>query len=193
MTIRNTIAAFLFLLPVTLHAQTVKEALNKKDTTAAIALIKEGVNVNELDSFGSSLLMYFCRWGDEDNVRFLLAHGTTADAPRSPKGRTPLMVACAYYAGKTICRMLIDKGADINATAQDGTTPLMLAAQNAKLDVVELLLKKGANANAKDATGKTALDIINSAKIDDFIVKSVKDCRIDKPGVIALLEAATKK
>jgi ankyrin repeat protein len=178
------------LLPNTLFSQTLREALNKKDTAAAIELIKKGADVNALDNYGTSALMNACRWGDDTMVSFILRQGATPDMPRSSKGRTALMVACAYYSGKTVCGMLIKKGCNVNATAEDGTTALMLAAQNAKLDVVALLLKSGANANAKDNKGKTALDYINAAEVPDYLAKSVKDSRIDKPGVIALLTAA---
>ena len=177
-------------IPCLLFSQTLSDALEKKDTVAAIGLIKNGADVNACDANGTSPLMNACRWADDVMVHFLLWHGATADKPRSPKGRTPLMIACAYYSGKSICGMLINKGADVNAIANDGVTPLMLASLNAKLDVVELLLKKGAKNSTKDATGKTALDYANKAEVNDYLVKSVKDTRLDKQGVIKLLQNA---
>ena len=173
-------------------SQTLKEALDKKDTVAVLQLLKKGGNVNIADENGTTPLMNACRWADEAMVHFLLAHGATPDRPRSPKGRTPLMIACAYYSGKSICSMLIDKGADVNAFANDGSTPLMLAAQNAKLDVVALLLKKGARPNTKDTNGKTALDYANQADVSDYLKQSVKDTQLDKQGVITLLQNAMK-
>lgn len=173
-------------------SQTIGELLSKDDTVGATALIRSGADINAIDKMGNTLLLTECRWGKLERVSFLLRNGATVDKPRSPKGRTPLMVACAYYSGKTICGMLIDRGADVNATAQDGSTPLMLAAQSAKLDVVELLLKKGANPNAKDASGKTALDYAKSATELEYIKNSVKDCRIDKDDTIGLLTRSMK-
>ena len=173
-------------------SQTLKEALDKKDTVAALGLIKNGADVNQPDKDGSSALMNACRWADEPIVRFLLGHGATPDKPASPKGRTALMIGCAYYSGKGICRMLIDKGAEVNAKTLSGATALMLAAQNAKLDVVELLLKHGAKANTKDETGKTALDYANGAEVSDYLKQSAKDTRIDKQGVIDMLQKAMK-
>jgi ankyrin repeat protein len=178
------------LLPLSVFAQELNDAISKRDTAAAIALIKKGADVNALDKFGNSLLMSACRWGNDTTVSFLLRHGAKPDDPRSPKGRTPLIVACAYYSGTRVCSMLLAYGADVNATAADGTTALMLAAQNAKLDVVELLLKKGAKANMKDKSGKTAHDYVTSAEIPDYFKNSVKDSRIDKEAVIGLLKNA---
>ena len=174
------------------YAQTLGEALSKRDTPAVVRLIKSGKDVNAVDNYGTSALMNACRWADDTAVSFLLRHGATVDKPRSSKGRTPLMVACAYYSGKAICLMLIEKGADVNAIAEGGVTPLMLAAQSAKFDVVELLLKKGANPNAKDARSKTAVDYAKSASELEYIKKSVKDCNVDKEGTITLLTRAMK-
>ncbi len=183
--------ALVFLAPVA-HSQTLKEALDKKDTLTAAQLIKKGGDVNQPDKDGTTALMTACRWADEPMVRFLLGHGAIPDKVRSPKGRTELMVGCAYYSGKGISLMLVNKGADINAVSNDGITPLMLAAQNAKLDVVELLLKHGAKVNAKDNMGKTALDYANKAEVSDYLKQSVKDSRLDKDGVIKMLQQAMK-
>jgi ankyrin repeat protein len=187
---KKTIGLLAVLLAVVQlsYAQTLQQALDKKDTVAALELLKGGSDINGMDSYGSSALMTACRWADEPMVSFILRHGATADNPKSPKGRTCLMIACAYYSGKSICRMLIDKGANVNAAANDGTTPLMLAAQNAKLDVVELLLKAGANPKAKDAAGRTALDYARKADVGDYRKQSVKDTRLDKDAVVKMLE-----
>jgi uncharacterized protein len=173
-------------------SQTLKEAIDKKDTMAAMQQLKAGADINAPDGNGSSYLMTACRWADETMVRFLLANGADPNKPRSGKGRTPLMIACAYYSGKGICSMLIQKGADVNIAANDGVTALMLAASNAKSDVVELLLKSGANAKAKDETGKTAVDYATKADVSDYLKQSVKDSRLDKQGVINILERAVK-
>jgi len=192
MKLKFTLLVWLLAVATTMHAQTLQEAIDKKDTVKALALIKGGENVNAIDANGATLLMTASRWANEPMVSFLLRHGATPDNPKSPKGRTCLMVACAYYSGKGICQMLIDRGANVNIASNDGVTPLMLAAQNAKLDVVELLLKRGANPNAKDKAGKTALDYANTADVSEYLVKSVKDTRLDKSAVIAILKAKMK-
>ena len=65
--------------------------------------------------------------------------------------------------GLTHCRidaakLLLDKGAKIDAKAAGGTTALHLAAQSGCLDLVNLLLSKGAKVNARDDQGRTPLD-----------------------------------
>src|SRR5579862_4696388 len=57
-------------------------------------------------------------------------------------------------------KMLLDRGADANATDRDGHTILMLAASSDALpiDGIQALLERGADVHAKTGTGETALD-----------------------------------
>jgi len=187
----SKVIVFIGLLLVTISAtaQSLNDAVAKKDTAKALQLIHSGAIVNELDANGSSPLMTACRWADIAMVRLLLNNNAGANEPRSPKGRTPLMVTCAYYGGITITKLLISNGANVNAVANDGTTALMLAAGNAKMDVVEFLVSRGADATLKDSKGLTALDYAAKADVTPYLKESVKDCKIDKDAVIALLTA----
>jgi hypothetical protein len=54
-------------------------------------------------------------------------------------------------------KLLLDKGADINAKDSDGMTALMYAASSGQTNMVEFLLNKGADINAKDSDDMTAL------------------------------------
>ncbi len=51
-------------------------------------------------------------------------------------------------------KLLVAKGADINAKDYNGTTPLHEAAWSGHKDVVELLVDNGANVSAKDDESK---------------------------------------
>ena len=53
---------------------------------------------------------------------------------------------------------MLEQGADINWTKNDGTTPLFIASQEGHVDVVSVLLKQGADIN-KASQGKTPLQI----------------------------------
>lgn len=51
----------------------------------------------------------------------------------------------------------IRRGADVNKAANNGITPLIAAAAEARLKAVNLLLAHGAEPNKADATGLTPL------------------------------------
>jgi hypothetical protein len=60
------------------------------------------------------------------------------------------------YDNSTVIKLLLDAGADANAHAKDGTTPLMIAV--GRPCNLRPLLDGGANLYARDKWGKTALD-----------------------------------
>jgi ankyrin repeat protein len=52
---------------------------------------------------------------------------------------------------------LINNGADVNASGNDGDTALMWASWNGHYDIAKLLIDAGADVNAKNNFGETAL------------------------------------
>ena len=70
-----------------------------------------------------------------------------------------------------MAKLLIQKGADVNLkNTKDGLTPLMVAAYNGDMEMVDLLLKSKADVNAADSKGNTPL-MIASANDDAEMVK----------------------
>lgn len=78
---------------------------------------------------------------------------------RDQDGRTPLMHAVlAEVADPLLVRLLVQRGADINATDSDQKwTTLHFAARDQKEEIVRLLLEAGANVDAIDSFGNTPL------------------------------------
>jgi ankyrin repeat protein len=68
----------------------------------------------------------------------------------------PLAVA-AWHGHIGVARLLIERGANINATGSGGITALHCAAQEGHAEAVDFLLKKGAHANIKNQYGMTPL------------------------------------
>jgi len=96
-------------------------------------------------------------FGNYDAVMNLVSADPQLADVKNIYGLTPLHRAALY--GKTkVVKILIGKGADINAKDQlYGDTPLHKAVWNGHVETVKLLVSKGANVNAKDKKGKTPL------------------------------------
>jgi ankyrin repeat protein len=89
-------------------------------------------------------------------VELLLDHGADANLISRDQG-APLHQA-ARAGGVELTRVLLAHGARAEIQGDDrGTTPLMLAAENAHPEIVKLLLAAGANANHRDTNGYTSL------------------------------------
>ena len=61
------------------------------------------------------------------------------------------MIWAADDGQANMVKILLEKGANVNAADNDGWTALMLASQGGHVDVVKALLDAGADVNAKKA------------------------------------------
>jgi hypothetical protein len=92
----------------------------------------------------------------------LLAQTNTNNFEMSFEATGQLMNALQYGGSDNAIKLLLEKGANVNAKNNDGWCPLQLAAKRGDLGIVRLLLENGADVNAKDSDGGTAL--ISAAK-----------------------------
>jgi ankyrin repeat protein len=68
-----------------------------------------------------------------------------------------------------VARLLIEKGADVNAASKDGVTAIMVAAGHNNAPIVGLLAGSGADLGLKSAAGLTALEIAEAARNESAI------------------------
>ena len=137
---------------------------------AVEALVARGADVNAAEeSRGQTALMWAAGEGHADVIRVLLAaaadlhamsHGPTAAEASGGAGTysrrvkridsfTPFLFA--VRAGRVeAVEALLDGGADVNETAPDGTSALVLAAANAHWELGAFLLDAGADPNAAE-------------------------------------------
>lgn len=105
-----------------------------------------------------------CITGDSDIVMEFLNENQYPIDIRNEKNWTGLIMAC-FNEREKVAKLLIENGADINATNHKGTTVFMYAKtpvqQNpTKVFLLNYLLENGANINAKDEKGLTVLDYV---------------------------------
>lgn len=96
--------------------------------------------------------------GDETRIAALIA-GDRGAMPIDADGVTVLHKALHIYSARRIAivQQLIAAGADVNAVARDGRTPLHWACGFDVPDAVPLLLRAGAKVEARDEDGNTPL------------------------------------
>jgi len=61
---------------------------------------------------------------------------------------------------------MLEKGAKVNATNEDGNTPLHVAAFMGRTEIVQLLLAKGASVTQRNGRRETAIDTVSGAWSD---------------------------
>lgn len=91
--------------------------------------------------------------GDERNVKALLERHPWAVSAKGKFGHTLLHIAATEEQVK-VQSLLLQAGADPNATADDGSTPLHIAAYSS---FVGLLVKNGAKIDIQNYAGDTPL------------------------------------
>ncbi|MGB3760390.1 MAG: ankyrin repeat domain-containing protein [Rivularia sp. (in: cyanobacteria)] len=122
------------------------------------AFVAVGADVNYLWTCGSGL-HYAMQHNRLEIIEFFLANGADVnilEPEEDGKKWTPLMEA-ARTASSEIARILIDKGADVNAKDIEGKTPLIIAAEFGNAEVAGELILAGADIDAKDNKGHSAL------------------------------------
>jgi hypothetical protein len=108
--------------------------------------------------------------GNTEIIGLILEHGGNINAPASPGGQTVLdCVAAREQEAPELASYLIASGADVNATGQDGVTPLMLAAARGHAETVKILLDARPDLEARSAAGKSAIELAAAANRTEVV------------------------
>ena len=161
-------------------------ALIRKDSAAVIELINRGIDVNTVDRAGNSLLIQAARQDIPELFEHLLQRRARLNT-RNKNGETALSIAAyagnmnyvkrlveagaevsfygwapltyaAFNGHAAIADYLLQRGAEIDATTENGSTALFFAARYGHLDVVKLLLKHQADVTKLNEVEETAVD-----------------------------------
>lgn len=113
------------------------------------------------------------------------------EAPEPPTD-APLMGAAARGELAQV-KDILAKGADVNATDQDGRTALMLAALGGRPEVARLLIEQGADINARMKGGSTVLMaavMVGNPEVVRLLVDKGADVAASDEGGITVLMAS---
>ncbi|TRY92510.1 hypothetical protein DNTS_004165 [Danionella cerebrum] len=134
---------------------------------------------------GETLLQRAARLGYEEVVLYCLENKVCDVNHRDNAGYCALHEACSR-GWFSIVQHLLEHGADINCSAQDGTRPLHDAVENDHLDVVRLLLSYGADPTLATYSGRGLLKMTHSDIMECFLSDYFADLQgrvDDDPGV----------
>jgi ankyrin repeat protein len=134
-------------------------AVRKGDDVSVQQILEEdNVNVDIRDSDGGTPLQWAAWYDYTKIVEQLLDRGGDINARDLTSGRTALHEAAEQGCYDTL-KLLLDKGANIEAISFRGITPLHRAAGQGGCEVTKLLLSYGANIDAETNGFGTALHL----------------------------------
>jgi ankyrin repeat protein len=169
------------------HGADVNAENNRLSTPLALAALKGHCDVASLllergahvdgSSTDNHPVNDFVEKGDLDCVRIFIAHGASMKAPDSLWGLPMHHLAGFTDVSKdyrSIAAALLAAGAELDPKNRSGETPLWLAAQRSRPEMVSFLLEKGANPNAKTLTHPSILHSaissgLKTSQIDDVV------------------------
>jgi ankyrin repeat protein len=129
-------------------------------------LIAHGATMDVRDVRGQTPLHWAAMTCNPDVMRVLLDAGADVHAVGALQ-YTPLMRVVDHILVKkeshlACVRLLIERGADVNARAEHGKTALMMATGRGHIEIMRLLLDAGSDIEAKDEYGFTALALAST-------------------------------
>ncbi|KAL2840914.1 ankyrin repeat-containing domain protein [Aspergillus pseudodeflectus] len=131
-------------------------------------LVSHGINVNELDEGGNNFMHHACKRtpssaGTICNVKLLLDLGLAIDGLNG-NGETPLALASRCRSSDVV-RLLVTRGADVNAVGPDGQSPLqaLLSESEDPYEIAKIILNGGAV-----LTVDSGLHLIRHAFLNDW-------------------------
>ena len=113
-------------------------------------LLENNADINEKSSWGASALIYASEKGNINIMQYLIDNGIDVNGKADDNGDTPLLWAVTGQNPYEASKLLIENGADVNATNNSGVAPATILAGSVP-KVVKLLKDNGADLDTKFA------------------------------------------
>jgi hypothetical protein len=115
-------------------------------------VVAQRISVGATDT--SADLSAAIKSGDMTRVSEVLSAEGQPDAPF--EGGVTALIGAALLGHEEIVKLLLDKGASVNARSDAGLSALMVASAYGHKEIVKLLLDKGADADVREQGGRNA-------------------------------------
>jgi ankyrin repeat protein len=143
------------------------DAVRRDDAAAVAATATDPAVVNAPDDTGATPLMYAVLYSRPAIVNLLIDRGAAVDGTNR-FGSTALMWAAART---PIVKTLLAHGADVNAKASDGTTPIVVAARVRNIEAMQAMIAAGADMRSTQTRRKllTAAYASPGSAVSDYL------------------------
>lgn len=139
------------------------------DFADAEAKILENTSlITQKDSNCRTMLHWAALNGKEQLVEFLLKFQQCSVDESDDTGATPLILA-TLKGSLAICKMLIERGANVNKSNSNGHTPVKYAGSKNHKEILTYLLDCNGDPNARDHIGETPLHRVASMERHDCL------------------------
>lgn len=145
-------------------------ACDKQHVETVRYLLEQGADVNAVTDYGDTAIMISASRGNFDIFSMCLDYGADIQRTRGYSGASILHLA-VYGKNLDIVKVLVDNGIDLEARDNHYFTPLLVAAIEGNVEMVEYLFSAGADKEATTVFGNNAYDITESNEIKEMLKK----------------------
>jgi TPR repeat protein len=148
-------------------------------------LLEKGESLHGVDKYGKTILQAAARGKSDEIFQMLIDKGADVREKAPPSKDSDCgtalhsAVGSARSSSLSRARILLEKGADVNAVDKKGWSPLMWAAGSENTDKASLMLEHGADPNMRSTEkyneGITALMLADSPAMIDLLLEHGAD------------------
>ncbi|XP_052076996.1 ankyrin-3-like [Mytilus californianus] len=163
------------------------EACIKNNVKVISVLLQNKAKVDCFNKNGDTPLHLACQSGHTAIVNLLIQYDINSCINKpNVKGYTPFYLAIRNGQNK-IAKSLIKYGADPNYQNEDGSTPLHIACETNKFEIVKTLLEQyHVDFNKEDKKDRTPLDVAKIHKLKDISEVLIEKEQIDKNILVSI-------